>query len=54
VGQGSVSDPYMIVEEAEIFLGARGVTRYVGEVALSWISLPEPCSESDLIEIALP
>jgi len=30
------------------------VTGYVGEVGLSSISLPEPCSESDSTEIALP
>jgi len=54
VGQGRVSDPYELIEDAEIFLGARGVTGYVGEVGLSSISLPEPCSESDSTEIALP
>jgi len=54
VGQGRVSNPYELVEDAEIFLGARGVTGYVGEVGLSSISLPEPCSESDSTEIALP
>ena len=54
VGQGSVSDPYELVEDAEIFLEAREVTRYVGEVGLSSISLPEPCPESDSTEIALP
>jgi len=54
LGQGRVSDPYELVEDAEIFLGARGVTGYVGEVGLSSISLPEPCSESDSTEIALP
>jgi len=53
-GQERVSDPYELVEEAEIFLGARGVTWYVGEVGLSSISLPEPYSESDSTEIALP
>jgi len=53
VGQGRVSDPYELVEDAEIFLGARGVTRYVGEVGISSISLPEPWSESDSMEIAL-
>jgi len=53
VGQGRVSDLYELVEEAEIFLGARGVTGYVREVGLSSISLPEPCSESDSTEIAL-
>jgi len=40
VGQGRVSDPYELVEDAEIFLGARGVTGYVGELGLSSISLP--------------
>jgi len=54
VGQGRVSDPYELVEDAEIFLVARGVTGYVGEVGLSSISLPEPCSESDSTENALP
>ena len=54
VGQGRVSDPYELVDEGEIFLVARGVTGYVGEVGLSSISLPEPCSESDSTEIALP
>jgi len=54
VGQGRVSDPYELVKDAEIFLGTRGVTGYVGEVGLSSISLPEPCSESDSTEIALP
>jgi len=54
VGQGRVSDPYELVEDAEIFLEARGVTGYVGEVGLSSISLPEFCSESDSTEIALP
>jgi len=54
VGQGRVSDPSELVEDAEIFLGARGVTGYVGEVGISSISLPEPCSESDSTEIALP
>jgi len=54
VGQGRVSDPYELVEDAEFFLGARGVTGYVGEVGLSSILLPEPCSESDSTEIALP
>jgi len=54
VGQGRVSVPYELVEDAEIFLGAREVTGYVGEVELSSISLPEPCSESDSMEIALP
>jgi len=54
VGQWRVSDPYELVEDAEIFLGARGVTGYVGEVGLSSISLPERCSEPDLTEIALP
>jgi len=53
VGQGRVSDPCELVEDAEIFLGAREVTGYVGEVGLSSISLPEPCSESDSTEIAL-
>jgi len=41
VGQGRVSDPYELVEGAEIFLGAKGVTGYVGEVGLSLISLSE-------------
>jgi len=54
VGQGRVSDPYKLVEDAEIFLGASRVIRYVGEVGLSSISLPEPCSVSDSMEIALP
>jgi len=54
VGQGRVSEPYELVDDAEIFLEARGVTEYVGEVGLSSISFPEPCSESDAIEIALP
>jgi len=54
VGQGRVSDPYELVEDAEIFLRARGVTGYAGEVGLLSISLPEPCSESDSTEIALP
>jgi len=54
VGQGRVLDPYELVEDAGIFLGARGVTGYVGEVGLSSISLPEPCSESDSTEIVLP
>ena len=54
MGQWRVSDPYELVEDAEIFLGARGVTGYVGEVGLSSISLPERCSEPDLTEIALP
>jgi len=54
VVQGRVPDPYKLVEDAEIFLGARGVTGYVREVWLSSISLPEPCSESDSIEIARP
>jgi len=54
VGQGRVSDPYKLVEVAEIFLGARRVTGYVGEVGLLSISLPEYCSESDSMEIALP
>jgi len=54
VGQERVLDPYELVEEAEIFLGATGVTGYVGEVGLSSILLPEPCSESDSTEIALP
>jgi len=53
VGQGRVSDPYELVEDAEIFLRARGVTGYVGEEGLSSISLPEPCCESDSTEIAL-
>jgi len=54
VGQGRVSGPYELVEDVEIFLGTRGVTGYVGEVELSSIPLPEPCSESDSMEIALP
>jgi len=54
VGQGRVSDPYELVDEGEIFLVARGVTGYVGEVGLSSISLPNFCSESDSTEIALP
>jgi len=54
VGQGRVSDLYELVEDAEIFLEAREVTGYVEEVGLSSISLPEPCSESDSTEIALP
>ena len=54
VGQGRVSDPYELVEDAESSLGARGVTGYVGEIGLSSISLPEACSESDSTEIALP
>jgi len=54
VGHGRVSDPYELVEDAEIFLGARGVTGYVGEVGLSSISLPDLCSESDSTDIALP
>jgi len=54
VGQGRVSDPYELVKDAEIFLGGRGVTWYVGEVGLSSIPLPEPCSESSSTEIALP
>jgi len=54
VGQGRGSDPYELVEEAEIFLWARRVIGYVGEVGLSSISLPESCSESDSMEIALP
>jgi len=53
VGQGKVSDPYKLIEEAEIFLRASGVTGYVGEVGLSSISLPELCSKSDSMEIAL-
>jgi len=52
VGQGRGSDPYELVENAEIFLGARGVTWYMGEVWLPLISLPEPCSESNSTEIA--
>jgi len=54
VGQERVSDPYGLVEEAEISLEARGVTGYLGEVGLLLFSLPEPCSESDSTEIALP
>jgi len=54
VGQGRISDSYELVEDAEIFLGARGVTGNVGEVGLSSISLPESCSESDSTEMALP
>jgi len=54
VGQGRVSDPYEVVEDAEIFRGARGVIGYVGEVRLPSISLSELCSESDSTEIALP
>ena len=47
VGPGRVSDSYELVEEAEIFLGTRGVSGCVEEVGLSSISLLEPCSESD-------
>ena len=54
MGPGRVSDPYELAEDAEIFLRAKGVTGYVGEVALSSISLLEPCSESDSTEFALP
>jgi len=53
VGQGRVSDPYELREKTEIFLGARGVTGYMEEVGLLSISLPEPYSESDSLEIAL-
>ena len=54
MGQGRVSDPYELVEEVEIFLGARRVTGYVGVVGLSSISLPEFCSKSASMEITLP
>jgi len=54
VVQGRVSDLYKLVEDAEIFLVARGVTGYMGEVGLLSISLLEPCSESDSTEIAVP
>jgi len=54
VGQGRVSDPYELVEDAEIFLGARVVTGYVEEVGLSSLSLPELCSELHSTEFALP
>ena len=37
VGQERVLDPYDLVDDAEIFLEARGVTRYVGEVGPSSI-----------------
>jgi len=54
VGQERVSDSYELVEEVEIFLRARGVTGYVGEMGLSLISLPEPYSELDSTKISLP
>jgi len=54
LGQGRVSYLYKLIEDGEIFLGARGVTGYIGEVGLSSISLPELCSESDSTEIAVP
>jgi len=53
VRQGKVSEPYELVEEAEIFLVARRVTGYMEEEGLSSISLPEFCSESGSMEIAL-
>jgi len=54
MGQGRVSYPYEVVEDAEIFLEAMRVIRYVEEVGLSSISLLGYSSESASTEIALP